>query len=85
MIASLCAVVRAALKFRVMSPIMVAEETGIGLDYLEVELGLLERLHWGVYRISYLDRENLLRELCIRLARRDIERHVKQKNREDPA
>jgi hypothetical protein len=52
---------------------------------LLVELGLLERLHWGVYRISYIDRENLLRELCIRLARRDIERHVNQKDGESPA
>lgn len=36
---------------------------------LLVELGLLERLHWGVYRINYIDKEDLLRELCRRLAR----------------
>jgi hypothetical protein len=52
---------------------------------LLVELGLLERLHWGVYRISYIDKENLLRELCIRLARRDIELHVNQESGEEPA
>jgi hypothetical protein len=76
-LASLCAVVRAALKFGAATPVMVAEETGISLDYVYdllrelLDLGVLKRRIRGFYELAVeLDEGNLELELALRRLRR---------------
>jgi hypothetical protein len=72
-LSSLCSVVRAALRFGAVTPVMVAEETGISLDYVYdllrelLALGVLRRRIRGFYELAAeLDEERLELELALR-------------------
>ena len=41
-----------------------------------VELGLLEQLRWGVYRLNFFEREEFIRELGRRMVRREILKRI---------
>lgn len=42
------------------------------------ELGLLRRLHWGIYVINYFHPEEFIREIGRRMVRREIKRRIEK-------
>jgi hypothetical protein len=48
-----------------------------------VELGLLEQLRWGVYRLNFFERGEFIRELGRRMVRREIKRRMDRERGEN--